>query len=83
MRNPLTQVVGGRTYKKVFSSTFIERNNTQVLTDYKPKPVQKSGHSVEISATKKAIRYLSVLESIKESNKKVIFNHENNEILVK
>jgi hypothetical protein len=36
----------------------------------------------ELNATKKAIRYLSVLNSIQDTNKKAIFDHENNQILV-
>ena len=44
--------------------------------------VSQWGDSKEVDATKKAFRYLSVLGSIIESNKKASFNHELNEILV-
>jgi ribosomal protein S4 len=60
------------------SSTQIHKPSVRVTvgTEF---PISKKR---EIIATKKAVRYLSVLNSIQDTNKKAIFDHENNQILV-
>lgn len=60
------------------SSTKVYQPSSRVTvgTDF---PISKKR---EISATKKAVRYLSVVGSNLNTGKKAIFDHENNQILV-
>jgi|694.fasta_scaffold36826_13 hypothetical protein len=60
------------------SSTQIHKPSVRVTVS-EDFPISKKR---ELNATKKAIRYLSVLNSIQDTNKKAIFDHENNQILV-
>lgn len=60
------------------SSTTIHKPSTRVVVG-EDFPISKKR---ELDATKKAVRYLSVLNSIQNTNKKAIFDHENNQILV-
>jgi hypothetical protein len=60
------------------SSTQIHKPSVRVTVN-EDFPISKKR---ELNATKKAIRYLSVLNSIQDTNKKAIFDHENNQILV-
>lgn len=76
---PLTHTVNGKTYSKV--SKYVPKHEYNIQVGW-GHVSSKGTYSKEVDATKKAVRHLAVLASIREANKKVVFNHETNEILV-
>lgn len=79
MKNRNIVTVNGKTYLKV--NKYVPKHEYNIQVGWGPVTT-KGSYSKEVDATKKAFRYLSVLGSIIESNKKASFNHELNEILV-
>lgn len=80
VRNRNIHIVDGKTYSKV--SKYVPKHEYNIQVGF-GHVSSKGTYSTEIDASKKAVRHLAVLASIREANKKVIFNHELNEVIVK